>query len=64
MSLSASAIAAGVARTYGDDPLADALFAAGDAFLWPRTMEGRPHYALSLLPVGDAFGAWSPIAKV
>jgi hypothetical protein len=59
VSLSASAIAAGVARFHGNDP----LFATGEAFLWPRTVEGRTHYAFGLLPVGASFVAWSPTAK-
>ncbi len=63
VSLSASAVAAGVARIHGDDPLADALFAAGEAALWPTTDDGRTHYAFGLLPVGDGFGAWSRTAK-
>lgn len=63
VSLSASAIAAGVARIHGDDPLADALLAAGEAFLWPLTNEGETRYAFGLLPVGDGFGAWSKTAR-
>ncbi len=63
VSLSASAIGAGVARIHGDDPLADALLAAGQAFLWPSTRDGRTAFAFGLLPVGDGFGAWSRTAK-
>jgi len=63
VSLSASAVAAGAARIHGDAQLADALLSVGEVLALPLTLGGKKRYAFGLLPVGDAFGAWTKAAR-
>ena len=63
VSLSASAVAMGPARLHGDWALADDLRGAGEALGLPIELAGQRRYAFGILPVGDAFGAWSLTAR-
>jgi len=63
VSLSASAVAAGSARLYGDRELAAALAGTMESLGLPLTWGGRKRYAFGLVPVGDAFIAWSMGAR-
>jgi hypothetical protein len=59
VSLSATVVSAGAARLYEDDAFADAVLDVGEIVGLPLTLGGEKRYAAGLLPVGDAFGAWS-----
>jgi hypothetical protein len=63
VSLSASAVAAGTARLYGDRELATALSGTMECLGLPFTWSGQKRYAFGLVPVGDAFIAWSTGAR-
>jgi hypothetical protein len=62
VSLSASAVAAGAARRYGDDRLAAALLGVGDALGLPTTWRGQRRYLFGRLPVADGFAIWARTA--
>ncbi len=59
VSLSASTVAVGSARMYGDNELADAMLDVGEAFAFPFVSGDAKRYAFGQLPVADAFLAWS-----
>ncbi|WP_174557142.1 hypothetical protein [Nocardia jejuensis] len=59
ISLSATAVALGAARANGDRELGGSLTALGETFGAPVTFGGSKRYALGVLPIGDAFLAWS-----
>jgi hypothetical protein len=61
-SMSATTLMLGTARLYGDAALAAALDHSGEALGLPLTFAGRKRYAFGLLPIGDAFLAWSKSA--
>lgn len=61
VSLSATVVTLGAARVQGD-PLENALARTGEILGAPLTGLTTKRYALGLLPVGDAFLAWSTTA--
>jgi hypothetical protein len=63
ISLSATAVTLGAARVQGDDRLAGALGNVGDVAGVPLDTPGTRRYAFGVLPVGDAFVAWSKTAR-
>jgi hypothetical protein len=58
-SLSATVVAIGAARVQGDDALATALAGYGEFAGLPLTTPWTKRYGFGLIPVGDAFIAWS-----
>ncbi|MFC9964756.1 hypothetical protein ACFVH4_10995 [Nocardia ignorata] len=64
VSLSATVVAQGAARVNGDDTLARALAAEGELLGLPIDLPGSKRYALGLVPIGDAFVAWSSTARL
>jgi hypothetical protein len=63
VSLSATAVTLGAARVHGDDRLAGALANTGDVAGVPLDTPWTRRYALGVLPIGDAFVAWSKTAR-
>ena len=63
ISLSATAVTMGAARVQGDDRLADALTGLADATGVPLDTPHTRRYAFGVLPIGDAFVAWSKTAR-
>ncbi|MEV6630919.1 hypothetical protein AB0M54_09220 [Actinoplanes sp. NPDC051470] len=63
VSLSATAVTMGAARVQGDDRLADALTGLADVAGVPIDTPHTRRYAFGVLPVGDAFVAWSKSAR-
>lgn len=63
VSLSASAVTLGAAQAHGDENLAGPLLNSAEAFGVPLEWGGEKRYGLGLLPVGDAFLAWSKTAR-
>ncbi len=63
VSMSASVVAAGAARLHGDRELAAALYGTMESLGLPLTLSGQKRYALGIVPVGDAFIAWSTGAQ-
>ncbi|GAA1691315.1 hypothetical protein GCM10009745_40780 [Kribbella yunnanensis] len=61
VSLSATVVTAGAARIH-NDPLGDALLRVGEVLGAPLTGLTTKRYAFGLIPVGDAFVAWSATA--
>ena len=59
LSLSASAVAIGTARSAGDRALALGLEREGELFGVPWQWGGRRTYAGGVLPIGEAFLAWA-----
>jgi hypothetical protein len=53
----------GAARVQGDDRLAGALAGTGDVVGVPVDTPWTRRYALGVLPIGDAFVAWSKTAR-
>jgi hypothetical protein len=64
VSISATAVAIGAARVNGDRRLAAAVTDEIDVFGVPFTWDGRRRYAGGVLPVGDAFVAWTRAAPL
>jgi len=62
LSLSATALAIGTARSAGDRELARTLEREGELFGLPWQWDGRRTYAAGVLPVGEAFLAWARTA--
>ncbi|TCM51817.1 hypothetical protein [Kribbella sp. VKM Ac-2568] len=62
VSLSATAVTLGAARVQ-HDPLADVLAREGDLLGVPLNGLHSKRYALGLVPIGDAFLAWSATAR-
>lgn len=58
-SLSATVVTIGAARVQGDDALATALAAYGEFAGVPLSTPWTKRYGFGLVPVGDAFVAWS-----
>jgi hypothetical protein len=58
-SMSATAVGLGTARVMGDGEVAGAMGHAGEALGFPLWIGGNKWYAFGLLPIGDAFVAWS-----
>ncbi|MFG1603908.1 hypothetical protein [Actinoplanes sp. NPDC049265] len=63
VSLSATAVTMGAARVQGDGRLADALTGLADVAGVPIDTPHARRYAFGVLPVGDAFVAWSKSAR-
>lgn len=63
ISLSATVVALGAARVNGDRSLAAAIGSEGELLGLPITLPGTKRYAFGLLPIGDAFLAWSATAR-
>ncbi|MGN9841038.1 hypothetical protein ACTMTI_23225 [Nonomuraea sp. H19] len=63
VSLSASAVTLGAAQVHGDTPLAAALANYGELAGLPIDTPATKRYAFGLVPVGDAFLAWSKTAR-
>ncbi|GAA4918735.1 hypothetical protein GCM10023334_021010 [Nonomuraea thailandensis] len=63
VSLSATAVTLGAAQVRGDAPLAGALANYGELAGVPAGTPWTKRYAFGLLPVGDAFLAWSKTAR-
>ncbi|WP_229399741.1 hypothetical protein [Micromonospora okii] len=63
VSLSATVVTLGAAQVQGDDALAGALANYGDLAGVPVDTPWTRRYALGVLPVGDAFLAWSKTAR-
>ncbi|MCP4130434.1 MAG: hypothetical protein GY754_05585 [bacterium] len=62
VSLSATAVTLGTSRLYGDEEVARAIGHAGEAFGLPVEYGGKRVYVFGVLPVGEAFYAWSKTA--
>ena len=62
VSASATVVTIGAAQVHGDAELARPLLQVGEAFGLPIQWSQRKRYALGLMPVGDAFLAWSKTA--
>ncbi|MFI7446009.1 hypothetical protein ACIBQX_00795 [Nonomuraea sp. NPDC049714] len=63
ISLSATAVTLGAAQVHGDAPLAGALANYGELAGLPLGTPWTKRYAFGLLPIGDAFLAWSKTAR-
>ncbi|MEU4885460.1 MULTISPECIES: hypothetical protein [Streptomyces] len=63
VSLSASAVTIGAAQAHGDAPLAAALAGVSELAGLPVDTPWTKRYAFGLIPVGDAFLAWSKTAR-
>lgn len=61
-SLSATVVTIGAARVQGDDALATALASYGEFAGIPLTTPWTKRYGFGLIPVGDAFIAWSKVS--
>lgn len=59
ISASATVVALGAARVHGDRPLSGPLTGLGEGLGLPITLGGSKRYAFGVLPIGDAFLAWS-----
>lgn len=62
VSASATVVTIGAAQVHGDVELARPLLQVGEAFGLPVRWNHRKRYAAGLVPVGDAFLAWSKTA--
>ncbi|TMR94117.1 hypothetical protein EJK15_35720 [Nonomuraea basaltis] len=63
VSLSASAVTLGAAQVHADAPLATAMANYGELAGLPIDTPSTKRYAFGLLPIGDAFLAWSKSAR-
>ncbi|MFD7614301.1 hypothetical protein [Streptomyces sp. NPDC059828] len=63
VSLSASVVTAGAAQVHGDAPLAEGLTSFSELLGAPVDTPWTKRYAFGLVPVGDAFLAWSKTAR-
>lgn len=63
ISLSTTVVAIGAAQAQGDDSLAGALANFGELAGIPLTTFSTKRYAFGLVPIGDAFLAWSKSAR-
>ncbi|WP_068043207.1 hypothetical protein [Nocardia speluncae] len=59
VSASATVVALGAARVHGDRSLSGQLTGLGEGLGVPITFGGSKRYAFGILPIGDAFLAWS-----
>lgn len=62
LSASASVVTMGTAFLYGDRELGEAFFHIGESAGIPISWDDTKRYGFGLLPVGDAFLAWSQTA--
>ncbi|MFD5425033.1 hypothetical protein [Streptomyces sp. NPDC127084] len=63
VSLSASVVTAGAAQVHGDAPLAEGLTNLSELLGAPVETPWTKRYAFGLVPIGDAFLAWSKTAR-
>jgi hypothetical protein len=63
VSLSASAVTIGAAQVHGDGPLAGALANYAELTALPLGTPWTKRYAFGLVPIADAFLAWSKTAR-
>lgn len=63
ISTSASAVTIGAARIIGDSEAVATMVPTAEALAFPVTWQGSKRYAVGLLPVADAFLAWSSTAR-
>ncbi|MFF3460165.1 hypothetical protein ACFYXH_38925 [Streptomyces sp. NPDC002730] len=63
VSLSASVVTIGAAQVHGDAPLAEAMSNYSELAGLPVDTPWTKRYAFGLLPIGDAFLAWSKSAQ-
>jgi hypothetical protein len=63
VSASASVVTMGAARAHGDDALAGPLTALGEAVGMPLRFGSTKSYLLGMMPIGDAFLAWSAATR-
>ncbi|WFE63983.1 hypothetical protein [Micromonospora sp. WMMD714] len=63
VSFSATVVTLGAAQVQGDDALAGALANYGELVGFPLDTPHTRRYAFGLLPIGDAFLAWSKTAR-
>ena len=63
VSVSSTVVTIGAAQVHGDAPLAEALASYGELAGLPVDTPWTKRYAFGLLPVGDAFLAWSKTAR-
>ena len=63
ISTSASAVTIGAARIIGDREAVAGMVSAAEALAFPITWRGSKRYAAGILPVADAFLAWSNTAR-
>jgi hypothetical protein len=63
ISASASAVTIGAGRIMGDSEAVAHMVPAAEALGFPMTWNGRKRYANGLLPIADAFLAWSQTAR-
>lgn len=63
ISTSASAVTIGAARIIGDGEAVGRMVPTAEALAFPLTWNGRKRYAAGMLPVADAFLAWSHTAR-
>ncbi len=59
----ATIVTLGTARTYGDQALADPLLQTIESLGLPLSPGGKKRYLFGQLPIGDAFLAWSKVAR-
>ncbi len=62
-SASATVVTLGAAQVHGDAAVVDALIPASEAVGLPVSWGGQKRYAFGVLPVGEAFLAWSKNAS-
>ncbi|MEU4242221.1 hypothetical protein [Actinoplanes sp. NPDC026619] len=63
ISLSATVVTVGAAKVQGDESVADGLANFGEVLGVPADTWHTRRYALGLVPIGDAFLAWSKTAQ-
>ncbi|WP_329032809.1 hypothetical protein OIE71_08880 [Streptomyces sp. NBC_01725] len=63
VSLSATVVTLGAAQVQGDAPLAEGIANYGELLGLPVSTPWTKRYAFGLIPIGDAFVAWSKTAR-
>lgn len=63
VSLSATVVTLGAAQVQGDASLAEGIANYGELLGLPVSTPGTKRYAFGLIPIGDAFVAWSKTAR-
>lgn len=63
VSLSATVVTIGAAQVQGDAPLAEGMASYGELLGVPVSTPWAKRYAFGLIPIGDAFLAWSKTAR-